>query len=136
MTSTLNDHESFVDPDEWSSFDTSVDTLLDRAAGWRFGSSGERGPVRMVGEDGRAIAVQRLLDELRTDFGFVVSARDQKRLRQWSRSDVGAFTDAVFVAMGLDPSLFSNLRGQVRARVERSLPTITAAPPPPPPQPP
>jgi hypothetical protein len=127
MTSTLNDSESPAAPDGGSAFDTAVDTLLDRAGGWRFGFSHRRGPVRMAGEDGRAIAVQRLLDELSADLSFCLPPREQARLRQWPMLDAGAFTDAVFVAVGMDPRLFPHLRGQVRARVERWLPAIETA---------
>jgi hypothetical protein len=128
MTSTLNDVESLSTPDGWSPFDTAVDALLGRARGWRFGGfSHGRGPVRMANADDRAIAVQRLLDELCADLGFYLPMREQARLRQWQAFDADEFTDAVFVADEMDPRLYPHLRSQVQARVKSWLPAIDRA---------
>jgi len=40
---------------------------------------------------------------------------------------VDAFTDAVFAAEGLDPSLYKHLRLSVRAKVERRIGRFLAA---------
>jgi len=81
----------------------------------------------MAGADDRAIAVQRLLDELCAEVGFYLPTREQARLRQWPRFDADAFTDAVFDAEGMDPRLYPHLRSQVQARVEGWLPAIDRA---------
>jgi len=129
MTSTLRRPENLQEPDGRSPFDTAVDAVLERARGWRLGAPthGSRRPVRMAGADGRAIAVQHLLDELCADLGFSLPAREQARLRQRPRFDADAFTDAVFVAEGMDPRLYPHLRSLVQARVEGWLPAIDRA---------
>jgi hypothetical protein len=50
-----------------------------------------------------AKVVQRLLDDLCTCLGFCVPPEDQARLRASPPTTPDAFTDAVFVAVGLDP---------------------------------
>lgn len=126
MTSTLKDSENLPALDDRAAFDTAVDALLDR--GFPLSEithgRGTRHPGRMADADDRAIAVQRLLDELCADLGFCLPTREQARLRQWPHLDPDALTDAIFVAEGMDPRLYQHLRRQVQARVESWLPTI------------
>ena len=53
--------------------------------------------------------------------GFCLPEREQARLVQSPPADPDEFSDAVFAAEGLDPRLFPQLRGQVRARVQSGL---------------
>jgi len=108
-------------------FDIAVDALLDAGRGWVFGAPPHRGGRhhgRVAGADARAIAVQRLLDELCDDLGFCLPPREQARLRQAPPLDPDAFTDAVFVADEMDPRIYEHLRREVKARVDRRLPDI------------
>ena len=78
-------------------------------------------PVEVAGE------LQALLDELCVRLGFCLPPQAQTRLRQTLPPfDVDEFTDAVFVAEGLDPRLEKTLRRQVRQRVEHHLVAVTA----------
>jgi hypothetical protein len=63
--------------------------------------------------------VESLLDELCVDLGFCLPPDARVRLQDAPPRDVDAFTDAVFVAEGLDPRLDKRLRRQVRERVVR-----------------
>jgi hypothetical protein len=60
-----------------------------------------------------------LLDELCVDLGFCLPPDARGRLQDSPPCDVDAFTNAVFVAEGLDPRLDTRLRRQVRERVVR-----------------
>jgi hypothetical protein len=48
---------------------------------------------------------RRLLDELCVDLGFCLPPEQYARLSSSPPTSVGAFTDAVFAAEGLDPQL-------------------------------
>jgi hypothetical protein len=62
-----------------------------------------------------------LLDELCSELGFCLRP-DQREVLAASRPrDVDEFTDAVFIAEGLDPAMNKNLRSQVRDKVQRRL---------------
>jgi hypothetical protein len=61
--------------------------------------------------------VERLLDELCVRLGFCLPPNDQRRLQASPPTEVEAFTDAVFVAEGMDPRGHPNLRKQVVACV-------------------
>lgn len=64
--------------------------------------------------------VGRLLDELCVDCGFCLPPDARGRLEQAPPPSIDAFTDAVFVAEGLDPAqLLKNDWRAVRARVAR-----------------
>ncbi len=63
--------------------------------------------------------VASLLAELCVDLGFCLPPEEYDRLRDAPPRAVDAFTDAVFVAEGLDPRLDTRLRRQVRERVVR-----------------
>ncbi len=60
--------------------------------------------------------VESLLDELCVDLGFCLPPDERVRLQDSPPHDVDAFTDAVFVAEGLDPRGDKTLRRQVRER--------------------
>jgi hypothetical protein len=49
------------------------------------------------------LEVQRLLDKLCVDLGFCLPPQEQVRLSANPPDDVCAFTDAVFLAEGLNP---------------------------------
>jgi hypothetical protein len=106
-------------------FDNAVDVMIDQGGGWRFGapahghSPRHRGP--MIAADDRTIAVQRLLDDLCGELGLCLPSRARARLLQSPPMNPDELTDAVFAAAGLDPRLFSHLRGQVHARVQSGL---------------
>jgi hypothetical protein len=73
--------------------------------------------------------VESLLRELCVDLGFCLPPDRNERLVDSPPDDVDAFTDAVFIAEGLDPSLIEKgLRGQVRHRVERAFYTAAMTP--------
>jgi hypothetical protein len=64
--------------------------------------------------------IQQLLDRLCTELGFCLSAEQQSGLLADPPSTVDAFTDAVFVAEGLNPNLADrHLWRQVRDRVSQ-----------------
>jgi hypothetical protein len=63
--------------------------------------------------------VASLLDESCVDLGFCLPPEARVRLQGAPPGDVDAFTDAVFVAEGLDPRLDKRLRRHVRERVVR-----------------
>jgi hypothetical protein len=48
--------------------------------------------------------VDQLLERLCTELGFGLAPEEQARLERSPPGSVGAFTDAVFCAEGLDPS--------------------------------
>ena len=65
--------------------------------------------------------VGRLLDDLCTCLGFCLPPDEHSRLRANPPSDPDSFTDAVFVAEGLDPVLADRkLWGSVRDQVRRA----------------
>jgi len=59
----------------------------------------------------------RLLSELCTDLGFSLPLRDPARFEKLLPSGIDAFTDAIFLAEGLDPHMEKQLRIKVRERV-------------------
>jgi hypothetical protein len=61
--------------------------------------------------------VAPLLYELCVKLGFCLPSADQRRLERDPPTDIDSFTDAVFVAEGMDPKAHRHLRHQVRARV-------------------
>ena len=62
--------------------------------------------------------VERLLDKLCVELGFCLPPEEYARLSSSPPSTVKAFTDAVFVAEGLDPQLADkHLWRQVQDRV-------------------
>jgi hypothetical protein len=63
--------------------------------------------------------VESLLHELCVDLGFCLPPEERVRLQDGPPRDVDAFTDAVFVAEGLDPRGDKRLRRQVREKVVR-----------------
>ena len=63
--------------------------------------------------------VELLLDELCVDLGFCLPPDARVRLQDTPPRDVDAFTDAVFVAEGLDPRGDHRLRRQVQERITR-----------------
>jgi hypothetical protein len=74
-----------------------------------------------------AAELQRLLDELCVRDGFCLPPSAQEQLRQTRPPfDVDEFTDAVFLAEGMDPRLYKPLRRTVRERVEKHLVALTA----------
>lgn len=58
-----------------------------------------------------------LLYDLCAELGFCLPPDDQAALCEAPPSDTGLFTDAVFRAEGMDPSLHADLRRQVRDMV-------------------
>ncbi|MGE0144384.1 MAG: hypothetical protein AB7I19_11395 [Planctomycetota bacterium] len=67
----------------------------------------------------------RLLDDLCIKLGFCLPPADRSKLTQDPPSDVRAFTDAVFLAEGLDVELadrhlYRQVRGMVAAAFEGS----------------
>jgi hypothetical protein len=65
--------------------------------------------------------VRRLLLDLCVDFGFCLPPIEQERLVAQPHDNVDAFTDAVFVAEGLNPGYANGrLWRQVRDRVAAS----------------
>jgi hypothetical protein len=65
------------------------------------------------------VDVEWLLTELCVDLGFCLAPTEHAQLRDSPPTDVDEFTDAVFVAEGLDPQGDKLLRRQVRERVAR-----------------
>jgi hypothetical protein len=63
--------------------------------------------------------VERLLSELCVDLGFCLPPDDQERLRDSPPPTIDAFTDAVFLAEGIDPLVHPQLHKQVRERVTK-----------------
>jgi len=66
-----------------------------------------------------ATKVERLLSELCVELGFCLPPLEQARLQNSPPQDVDAFTDAVFLAEGLNPQYEKQLRRQVRDRVAK-----------------
>jgi hypothetical protein len=83
--------------------------------GWR--RMPDKGIILTVAAPDLATRVQRLLDELCTDLGFCLPASEQIRLCSAPPLESDAFTDAVFIAEGMDPSLHKQLRRTVRAKI-------------------
>lgn len=64
-------------------------------------------------------ATEQLLDRLCTELGFCLPPAEQARLAASPPASVRAFTDAIFIAEGLDPQLADkHLWRQVRDRVQ------------------
>ena len=61
--------------------------------------------------------VGKLLYDLCVDLGFCLPPDDIRRLVESPPAGVDAFTDAVFEAEGMDPTIHPDLRSQVRAVV-------------------
>ncbi len=62
--------------------------------------------------------IEQLLDKLCVEMGFCLSPAEQSRIVASPPGSVEAFTDAIFVAEGLDPHLADrHLWRQVRDRV-------------------
>lgn len=65
--------------------------------------------------------IDMLLDRLCVELGFCLVPEQRKRLAAMAPASVHAFTDAVFVAEGLDPQVADrHLWRQVRDRVRES----------------
>jgi hypothetical protein len=62
--------------------------------------------------------VDELLTKLCIDLGFCLPPKAIARFQTTPPADVDAFTDAVFIAEGLDPLTNRKLRGEVRAVVD------------------
>ncbi|WP_206068065.1 hypothetical protein [Nonomuraea composti] len=73
--------------------------------------------------------VQWLLDELCTRKGFCLpTEKRQQLLEQSPFTSVDAFTDAVLIAEGMDPSLHKKLREGVRHMAQRHLTAVRHEP--------
>ena len=83
--------------------------------GWR--PMPDKGIILTVAAPDLATRVQRLLDELCTDLGFCLPPSEQIRMCSAPPLESDAFTDAVFIAEGMDPSLHKQLRRTVRAKI-------------------
>ena len=68
--------------------------------------------------------VERLLDQLCTDFGFCLPLSEYAHLQEMLPLSIDAFTDAVFLAEGLEPQIKTQLRKQVRDRVASRFETV------------
>ncbi len=114
--------------DGQSDLDRALDTMLRDLRGLAPGTLPHRRGWRHLGRvadaDGRAIAVQHLLDELCDDLGFCLPPDAEARLRNAPPLDADGLTDAVFVAERMDPRVYPYLRQDVKAIVDRWLPTI------------
>jgi hypothetical protein len=67
------------------------------------------------------VDLARLLDDLCVDLGFCLPPRERERLLTSPPATVDAFTDAVFVAEGMNPELADrHLWRQVRSRVAKT----------------
>ena len=69
--------------------------------------------------------IDLLLDTLCVRLGFCLAPSDRQRMRTNPQSNVVAFTDAVFVAEGLDPTvadrhLYRQVRDLVREAFDRA----------------
>ncbi len=110
-----------------SDLDRALDTMLRGVPGLPPDTVPHRRGWRHLGRvadaDDRAIAVQRLLDEVCDDLGFCLPPRAEARLRQAPPLDADGLTDAVFVAEDMDPRIYPYLRREVRAIVDRRLPS-------------
>ncbi|KAA8888545.1 hypothetical protein F3087_16230 [Nocardia colli] len=68
------------------------------------------------------VDVVSLLDSLCVDHGFCLPPDERNRFCTSPPSDVDSFTDAVFVAEGMDPHGDKHLRALVRQKVIRAFP--------------
>jgi hypothetical protein len=64
--------------------------------------------------------VAALLDDLCLRYGFCLPPREQERLKAEPPGDADGFTDAVFVAEGMDPWRDLHLRRLVKRRVAQA----------------
>jgi hypothetical protein len=64
--------------------------------------------------------VAALLYDLCVDYGFCLPPQENERLKAEPPTEVDAFTDAVFVAEGMDPSGDLHLRRLVKKRVAKA----------------
>ena len=70
--------------------------------------------------------VERLLDQLCTDLGFCLPAREYAQLQKMLPMTIDGFTDAVFRAEGMEPQIKTELRKQVRERIAKHFPERVA----------
>ncbi|UBU12698.1 hypothetical protein [Nonomuraea gerenzanensis] len=78
-----------------------------------------------MNDDVRSKETHWLLAELCVRHGFCLPPEEQQRLVQQAPfMSVDTFTDAVFIAEVMDPSLYRDLRRSVRETVRRRLPEI------------
>jgi hypothetical protein len=69
-----------------------------------------------------------LLDELCVELGLCLPAAERDALMNAPPSDVDAFTDAVFAAEGMDPSLHKQLRRAMRNKIEQRVGYLIGSP--------
>ena len=72
-------------------------------------------PIRLITLT--ASEIDNLLTKLCVDLGFCLPPKAISRLQKTPSQDIDSFTDAVFIAEGLDPLVNPKLRAQVRAIV-------------------
>ncbi len=70
-----------------------------------------------------------LLEELCVELGFCGQTAEYDMLMNAPPRDLDAFTDAVFAAEGMDPSLHKQLRRAVRSKIERRAGHLLDSPP-------
>jgi hypothetical protein len=73
-----------------------------------------------MGQRLSASQVHVLLDDLCIVYGFCLPPVEQQRLEAEPPTDVDAFTDAVFVAEGMDPWGNLHLRRQIKKRIAQA----------------
>jgi hypothetical protein len=123
-----------IDPLQWqnagrqSDLDRALDVMLRGARGLPPGTLPHRRGWRHLGRvadaDDRAVAVQRLLDEVCDDLGFCLPPGAEARLRQAPPLDADGLTDAIFIAENMEPGVYPYLRQDVKAIIDRRLPSI------------
>jgi hypothetical protein len=70
-----------------------------------------------------------LLDELCVELGFCLPPTVREALMNAPPRDIDVFTDAVFAAEGMDPSLRKQLRRAVHDKIERRVGHLMDSPP-------
>jgi hypothetical protein len=73
----------------------------------------------MSTEDAFESEADWLLDELCVEFGFCLPPTERDAFLNAPPHNVDAFTDAVFAAEGMDPSLHKQLRRAVRNNIQQ-----------------